>query len=189
MRRVRVVASLLVLSALPLGSVLFAADKWHPLPFNETDWQRDGAPTCRIEIGTLIFEGDGRGRLMTKRTYRDFELQLEFRVGVGANNGIALRAPIGFESSRYGIEVRILDDYAHQPSGCGASAARFTASTPPARARSIPQAQRARGVPPPASPRAALESRAKPTSRRLHSALQRTRPFGLAKLVLGELLG
>ena len=117
MRRVRVVASLLVLSALPLGSVLFAAEEWHPLPFNETDWQRDGAPTCRIENGTLIFEGDGRGRLMTKRTYRDFELQLEFRVGVGANNGIALRAPTGFESSRYGIEVQILDDYAHQPSG------------------------------------------------------------------------
>ncbi len=117
MRRVRVAASLLVLSALPLGSVLFAAEEWHPLPFNETDWQRDGAPTYRIENGTLIFEGDGRGRLMTKRTYRDFELQLEFRVGVGANNGIALRAPIGFESSRYGIEVQILDDYAHQPSG------------------------------------------------------------------------
>jgi len=101
------------IALLTTSGALPAQSEWRPLPFNETDWQRDGLPTYRIENGTLIFEGDGRGRLMTKRTYRDFELQLEFRVSEGANNGIALRAPIGFQSSRYGMEIQILDDGGH----------------------------------------------------------------------------
>ena len=38
------------------------SDSWQPIPFNATDWQRDGAPTYRIEDGVLVFDGDGRGR-------------------------------------------------------------------------------------------------------------------------------
>ena len=99
-------------------------DSWQPIPFNETDWQRDGAPTYRIEDGVLVFDGDGRGRLMSRRTYSDFELQVEFRLSAGANNGIALRAPLGFQASRYGMEIQILDDAAYEPldmrSACGA---------------------------------------------------------------------
>jgi hypothetical protein len=101
-----------------------ATKGWQALPFNETDWQRDGAPTYRIEDGILIFEGNGRGRLMSRHTYSDFELQVEFRLSAGANNGIALRAPLGFQSSRYGMEIQILDDRAQaQPDKrriCGA---------------------------------------------------------------------
>ncbi len=107
-----------------IGGAFAHASDWHDVPFNEIDWQRDGAPTYTIENGTLIFDGDGRGRLMSKRTYRDFELQVEFRVGTGANNGIAIRAPIGFQSSRYGMEIQILDDQGHTQSDmrriCGA---------------------------------------------------------------------
>lgn len=95
-----------------LGSA--APDGWNALPFNETDWQRDGAPTYRIEGGALIFDGDGRGRLMSRQVYGDFELQVEFRTSAGANNGIAIRAPIGFQSSRYGMEIQILDDHTHE---------------------------------------------------------------------------
>lgn len=102
-----------LLTTLVWAQATSTADGWHSVAFNDTDWQRDGLPTYSIEGNTLIFEGDGRGRLMTKRTYRDFELQLEFRVSAGANNGIALRAPIGFQTSRYGIEIQILDDGGH----------------------------------------------------------------------------
>lgn len=87
---------------------------WQTLSFNETEWQRDGTPTYRIEDGVLIFEGGGRGRLMSRRTYDDFELEVEFRLSAGANNGIALRAPLGFQSSRYGMEIQILDDSAQE---------------------------------------------------------------------------
>lgn len=100
-----------IMSALILACAM--GEEWKPLTFNDTEWQRDGAPTYTIENNTLIFDGDGRGRLMSKRIYRDFELQVEFRVGAGANNGIALRAPIGFQSSRYGMEIQILDDHGH----------------------------------------------------------------------------
>ncbi len=112
-RRTWVYIALAEIAFLTTYGTVFASKEWQPLPFNETDWQRDGLPTYRIENETLIFEGDGRGRLMTRRTYRDFELQLEFRVSAGANNGIALRAPIGFQSSRYGMEIQILDDGGH----------------------------------------------------------------------------
>jgi hypothetical protein len=102
----------------------YAPGDWQLLAFNDAEWQRDGMPTYRIEKDTLIFDGDGLGRLMTKRTYRDFELQLEFRVSAGANNGIALRAPIGFQASRYGMEIQILDDKGHSQTDmrrvCGA---------------------------------------------------------------------
>jgi len=61
---------------------------------------------------------------MSRRTYSDFELQVEFRLSAGANNGIAIRAPLGFQASRYGMEVQILDDAAHEPldmrRACGA---------------------------------------------------------------------
>jgi hypothetical protein len=39
----------------------------------------------------LVFDGDGRGQLMTRRTYSDFELQVEFRLSASATNGIASR--------------------------------------------------------------------------------------------------
>ncbi|OYT69219.1 MAG: hypothetical protein CFK49_08725 [Armatimonadetes bacterium JP3_11] len=107
-QRVRLTVALLTI--LVWTQVAYATDEWHSLAFNDAEWQRDGAPTYSIEGDTLVFDGEGRGRLMTKRTYRDFELQLEFRVSAGANNGIALRAPIGFQASRYGMEIQILDD-------------------------------------------------------------------------------
>ncbi|MCS6918270.1 MAG: DUF1080 domain-containing protein [Fimbriimonadales bacterium] len=105
----------LITTATALALIIACAmsEEWKPLNFNDADWLRDGAPTYTIENSTLIFDGDGRGRLLSKRAYRDFELQLEFRVGAGANNGIALRAPVGFQSSRYGMEIQILDDHGH----------------------------------------------------------------------------
>jgi hypothetical protein len=110
--------------AVGLATQAVAADGWQLLPFNESEWLRDGAPTYRIEAGVLIFEGEGRGRLMSRQTYSDFELQVEFRCSAGANNGIALRAPLGFQASRYGMEIQILDDSAYQPldlrTACGA---------------------------------------------------------------------
>lgn len=116
-------------TAFALGWLLLVAPAlaqtdWRDLSFDETEWQRDGNPTYTIEQGVLIFDGGGRGRLMSRRIYRDFELQVEFRVSAGANNGIALRAPIGFQASRYGMEIQILDDRAHSPNDpkslCGA---------------------------------------------------------------------
>ncbi|MCX7992973.1 MAG: DUF1080 domain-containing protein [Fimbriimonadales bacterium] len=123
-QRIRAGTRLFGIALLIAMGVSYASEEWRPVAINETDWQRDGAPTYRVENGILIFEGDGRGRLMSKRTYRDFELQLEFRLSEGANNGIALRAPLGFQASRYGMEIQILDDRGHQQSDrrriCGA---------------------------------------------------------------------
>lgn len=66
----------------------------------------------RIENGTLICPAGARGRLMTEQQYQDFILRLEFKLSPGANNGIALRAPMFAQASRFGMEVQLLDDNA-----------------------------------------------------------------------------
>jgi len=104
-------------------------------------WQVDGAPKFQFENGLLVFEGESRGRLLTKRTYRNCIVRVEFRNSPGANHGIALRAPLGWQASRYGMEIQILDDFTADParvgnrSRCGAIygvvPVRFSAVRPP----------------------------------------------------------
>ncbi len=102
----------LSLLALAVGTAS-AQSGWVSLLPNSslTGWQVDGQPKFHFEDNRLVFEGESRGRLLTQRTYRDFILRMEFRNGPGANNGIALRAPFGWQASRYGMEVQILDDF------------------------------------------------------------------------------
>lgn len=66
----------------------------------------------QIENGKLICPAGARGRLMTERQYQDFVFRLEFNLTPGANNGIAIRAPMFAQASRYGMEIQILDDNA-----------------------------------------------------------------------------
>lgn len=72
---------------------------------------RGGEP-YRVENGALICPSSGSGKLMTENQYEDFTLKLEFKLSPGANNGIALRAPVDAQASRYGIEIQLLDDHA-----------------------------------------------------------------------------
>jgi hypothetical protein len=67
----------------------------------------------RIEGKNLVFDGKGSGDIITKDTYRDFELQVEWSIEKGGNSGIMFRVTLGdsypFES---GPEIQILDDEA-----------------------------------------------------------------------------
>lgn len=69
-----------------------------------------------IEDGTLRHvQGGGGGDVMTRRAYRNFELELEWKVGAGANSGIIYK--IGeSEGASYmtGLEYQILDDAKHK---------------------------------------------------------------------------
>jgi hypothetical protein len=66
----------------------------------------------KIEKGAIICPAGAGGKLMTERQYQDFVLRLEFNLTPGANNGIAIRAPMDAQASRYGMEIQILDDNA-----------------------------------------------------------------------------
>jgi hypothetical protein len=64
--------------------------------------------------GALVRAADGAGDIITEETFRDFELELEWKVAPGANSGIFYR---GNEAGRYvwesALEMQVLDDAAH----------------------------------------------------------------------------
>lgn len=67
-----------------------------------------------VEDKTLIFNGVGSGDIITKDTFQDFELQVEWNVSEGGNSGIMFRVGLG-DSAPYltGPEFQILDDAKH----------------------------------------------------------------------------
>ncbi|MCK4345018.1 MAG: DUF1080 domain-containing protein [Bacteroidales bacterium] len=77
--------------------------------FPETGWE--------IKNGTLTVLGTGGGSIVTRQTFSDFDLKLEFRLTKGANSGIKYvvkyyPAKDG-KSSPLGLEYQLLDDKNH----------------------------------------------------------------------------
>ncbi len=105
----KLIASWLVLL---LGSSVAWAGPWQSL-FNGKDltgWQGDTRGYV-VENGMLVATRHSRN-LFTREQFGDFELRLEFRLTPGANNGIAVRAPLKGHPTFDGTEIQILDDYA-----------------------------------------------------------------------------
>ncbi len=65
-----------------------------------------------VENGILYTDGVGSGWLSTTSVYDDFIIELEFRVPVGGNSGVFIRAPREGNPAYQGLEIQILDDYA-----------------------------------------------------------------------------
>ena len=88
------------------------AEEWVPL-FNGKDlsgWQGD-LKGYVVQDGMIVATPKSHN-LFTKQQYGDFDLYLEFRLTPGANNGIAVRAPLTGHPTFDGNEIQILDDYA-----------------------------------------------------------------------------
>ena len=63
--------------------------------------------------GKIILDpGLGGGNLYAVNQYGDFVLRFEFRLTPGANNGLAIRAPLSGDPAYVGMEIQILDDTA-----------------------------------------------------------------------------
>ncbi|MBL7040057.1 MAG: DUF1080 domain-containing protein [Pirellulaceae bacterium] len=67
-----------------------------------------------VEAGTLVSAEDNRGTLLTTKEYSDFILRFEFQLESGANNGVAIRAPLDGDPSCDGMEIQILDNSSFQ---------------------------------------------------------------------------
>jgi hypothetical protein len=67
--------------------------------------------------GILRSKKETGGNLYTSREYADFIFRFEFKLEPGANNGIALRAPLTGDSAYQGMESQILDDDHEQYKG------------------------------------------------------------------------
>lgn len=112
---------MLALGALTLAAVAAPAAEWTTL-FDGKDlkaWRifnkPDSAPLgWDIEGGTLAWR-KGAGNLLTREKYRDFELELEWKLSPGGNSGVMF----GVEESsdkpwHTGVEIQVLDDAVHK---------------------------------------------------------------------------
>ncbi|MFM1805551.1 MAG: hypothetical protein RL136_2430 [Planctomycetota bacterium] len=90
--------------------------------FNGTDlegWAGDtkGYKVEALEGGAAIVCQKGGTNLFTAEEYGDFEFRFEFLLTPGANNGIALRAPLQGDPAYAGFESQVLDNTADQYKG------------------------------------------------------------------------
>ena len=105
-----------ILLAAPCWSLADDVAGWKSL-FNGKDMSGwtviDGPPTAwHVNDGLLSCGGggDGKGWLSTTDQYKNFELELEFRLPPGGNSGIFLRAPHTGNPAYEGMEIQALDD-------------------------------------------------------------------------------
>jgi hypothetical protein len=92
------------------------ASAWKPL-FNGQDlwgWNAIAGPLSawHAENDLLKCDGGAGGWLATTDEYKNFELQLEFRLPAGGNSGVFLRAPETGNPAYEGMEIQVLDDEA-----------------------------------------------------------------------------
>ncbi|MDA0835230.1 MAG: DUF1080 domain-containing protein [Planctomycetota bacterium] len=67
-----------------------------------------------LDGGVLASKAESGGNLFTNDEYANFIYRFEFKLTPGANNGIALRAPLDGVSAYTGMEIQVLDDTADQ---------------------------------------------------------------------------
>lgn len=94
--------------------------------FNGRDlsgWTASGDPGAWSVASGEIRVGDAGngGWLRTNKTYRDFDLSLEFNVPEGGNSGVGLRGSSGGDPAFTGFEVQIFDNFGEAPTlrSCG----------------------------------------------------------------------
>jgi len=68
----------------------------------------------RVKEGKLVALEGHSGNLYTESEFDDFVLRFEFKLTPGANNGLAIRAPLGGNAAYAGMEIQILDNTAEQ---------------------------------------------------------------------------
>ena len=68
----------------------------------------------RVENGEMKLVGKGGGDILTKKTYQNFDLRLEWKISVAGNSGIFIMADeVGEHIYSHAPEVQILDNEKH----------------------------------------------------------------------------
>ena len=95
-------------SFISLLALSVSASDWTPL-FDGTStrgWIGDTNGYV-IENGAMVCKPGGN--ILTEKEYSDFELEFEFQLTPGANNGLGIRTPASGNAAYQGMELQILD--------------------------------------------------------------------------------
>src|SRR5262245_35119727 len=97
-----------------LASSSFAAERGFTDIFNGKDltgWTlvNGSGRGYVVENGVLVCPADGGGNLLTEKDYDNFVLRFEFKLSLGGNNGVGIRAPLQGDIAYSGMEIQILD--------------------------------------------------------------------------------
>ena len=91
------------------------AGDWQPLFDGKTLNGWEGATNGYQAVdGVLKCLKQGGGKLVTSKDYADFEMEFEFKLTPGANNGLGIRCKPAGDAAYEGMELQILDDDAPQ---------------------------------------------------------------------------
>ncbi|NNE70338.1 MAG: DUF1080 domain-containing protein [Rhodothermales bacterium] len=81
-----------------------------------TGWVGDTDGYVARDSAIVCLPGKG-GNLYFDRELSDFELEFEFNLTPGANNGVGIRAEQGKDAAYYGMEIQVIDNLAPKWSG------------------------------------------------------------------------
>lgn len=122
MKHVRLLGARLLLVVAVSFSVLAADAPWIVLFDGSSTaafrgYKQTGFPTKGWEVvdGTLhVKAGGGAGDLVTRETFKDFELEFQWKVAPGANSGVMYRVSEAYDAPWHtGPEFQVLDDSRH----------------------------------------------------------------------------
>lgn len=117
------VASAAALAAAPAGQWQQLFDGGDLSAFRIFGKPADTPITWAVEDGALAWRKGG-GNLMTKESFADFELELEWKISNGGNSGILFRVdPEGDRPPFTGPEIQLLDDSRHKDGRKGLTSA------------------------------------------------------------------
>lgn len=98
-----------LLPGLSLGAEPGFQDLFNGKNFDGWQLVHGRGPGYVVENGTIVCPADGGGNLFTAKEYGDFVLRFSFKLSVGGNNGIGIRAPLEGDAAYAGMEIQVLD--------------------------------------------------------------------------------
>ncbi len=105
---------LLPLCAIALHAPAFSAEKPEARPlFNGKDLTGWNGSGYVVEDGAIVCTPEGQN-LMTEATFASYELEFEFKLPPGGNNGLGIHYPGEGPPSEAGMELQILDNTAEK---------------------------------------------------------------------------
>ncbi|PHR91833.1 MAG: glycosyl hydrolase [Robiginitomaculum sp.] len=68
----------------------------------------------QIEDNAMTLSGTGGGDILTKKTYQDFDLKLDWKISVAGNSGVFIMTDeLGGQIYSHAVEIQILDNERH----------------------------------------------------------------------------